>query len=228
MYTVFMNMPDPLHFRPKRAKRSDGLTTRAHLLNIAGKVFAERGYSDTTSKEICEIAGTNLAAVNYYFGGKESLYEEVLIEAHKQMLSLDDLNEIIESQAAPADKLRSLLSILIGTARASSELWGVRIYLREIVAPTGFVPGVFNSVVIPKAALARKLISEITGLPYESASAQRALAFVLMPCFSLIMLPESLRTQILPATAAIDPAFLDDLLRYALAGLQALGEATSK
>ena len=36
--------------------------------------------------------------MNYYFGGKEGLYEEVLIEAHRQMLSLEDLNRIITSE----------------------------------------------------------------------------------------------------------------------------------
>ena len=68
-------VPSP---RLKRAQRRDGRSTRAVVLDAAGKVFAERGFGEATSKEICERAGTNNAAVNYYFGGKEGLYEEVL------------------------------------------------------------------------------------------------------------------------------------------------------
>ena len=110
-----MNKTNPPQ-RPKRAQRSDGRSTRAVVLEAAGKVFAERGFAEATSKEICERAGTNGAAVNYYFGGKEGLYEEVLIEAHRQMLSLEDLNRIITSEATPEEKLRVFLEHIIRTA----------------------------------------------------------------------------------------------------------------
>ena len=52
-----MNKTNPPQ-RPKRAQRSDGRSTRAVVLEAAGKVFAERGFAEATSKEICERAGT--------------------------------------------------------------------------------------------------------------------------------------------------------------------------
>ena len=105
-----------------RAPRRDGSETQKALLEAAGRIFGERGYSDATSKEICALAGTNSAAVNYYFGGKEGLYEKVLVAAHHQMLSLDDLNKIIDSGQNPEDKLMGFLKLLIQTAISSSEL----------------------------------------------------------------------------------------------------------
>src|ERR1700754_2255741 len=42
--------------RRARSPRPDGVATRQHLLEIAGQLFAERGFADTTSKEICERA----------------------------------------------------------------------------------------------------------------------------------------------------------------------------
>ena len=136
-----MNKTNPPQ-RPKRAQRSDGRSTRAVVLEAAGKVFAERGFAEATSKEICERAGTNGAAVNYYFGGKEGLDEEVLIEAHRQMLSLEDLNRIITSEATPEEKLRVFLKHIIRTAMNASELWGIRIFLRELASPSPFVPSI--------------------------------------------------------------------------------------
>ena len=62
-----------------RTTKKDRQSTRAAVLEAAGRIFAERGYAETTSKEICELAGANSAAVNYYFGGKNNLYEEVLV-----------------------------------------------------------------------------------------------------------------------------------------------------
>ncbi|MCX7427502.1 MAG: helix-turn-helix domain containing protein [Planctomycetia bacterium] len=39
---------------------------RSRILEAAGKVFAERGFKDTTVREICRKAGVNLVGVNYY------------------------------------------------------------------------------------------------------------------------------------------------------------------
>ena len=150
-----MNKTNPPQ-RPKRAQRSDGRSTRAVVLEAAGKVFAERGFAEATSKEICERAGTNGAAVNYYFGGKEGLYEEVLIEAHRQMLSLEDLNRIITSEATPEEKLRVFLKHIIRTAMNASELWGIRIFLRELASPSPFVPKFITTAVFPKSQKLRE------------------------------------------------------------------------
>ncbi|MEN8255821.1 MAG: CerR family C-terminal domain-containing protein, partial [Verrucomicrobiota bacterium] len=52
-------------------------TTKGRLLKAACEVFAEKGFRDATVAEICEVANANIAAVNYYFGDKEKLYDEV-------------------------------------------------------------------------------------------------------------------------------------------------------
>ena len=76
---------------PLRTQRTDGNTTRLHILETAGQLFAERGFAEATSKEICTRAGTNMAAINYHFNGRDGLYEAVLIEAHRQLVSIDEL-----------------------------------------------------------------------------------------------------------------------------------------
>lgn len=52
-------------------------STKDRLIQAAAPIFAEKGYRDTTVAEICEAAGANIAAVNYHFGDKESLYDAV-------------------------------------------------------------------------------------------------------------------------------------------------------
>jgi len=211
--------------RAKRAPRRDGIMTHTVILEAAGRVFAERGYADATSKDICAAAGVNTAAVNYYFGGKDSLYEAVLVEGHRQLLSLEDLGEIMSSGAPPEEKLRAFYERLLRTARAASELWGIKVFLREIAAPSPTVNKALPEVILPKAALLRGLIGEITGHPPDSVTVQRGVAFVVLPAISLIMFPEALRTRILPATAVMDGGMLDDMMRYALGGLRALAVA---
>ncbi|NWH09686.1 MAG: TetR family transcriptional regulator [Alphaproteobacteria bacterium] len=47
---------------------------RARILEAASRLFAERGFGETTVRDIIFRANVNIAAVNYYFGSKEALY----------------------------------------------------------------------------------------------------------------------------------------------------------
>jgi len=54
-------------------------TTREVLMETAGRLFAELGVEGTSVRRIAEVAGTNIAAINYHFGTKENLHREVLM-----------------------------------------------------------------------------------------------------------------------------------------------------
>lgn len=51
--------------------------TRERILDVAEKLFMANGYDGTSMRQITGAAGVNLAAVNYHFGSKESLMQEV-------------------------------------------------------------------------------------------------------------------------------------------------------
>jgi len=55
---------------------------RERILEAAGEIFADCGFRGATVRRICERAKVNVAAINYYFGGKEKLYTEVLRHWH--------------------------------------------------------------------------------------------------------------------------------------------------
>jgi AcrR family transcriptional regulator len=52
-------------------------TTRERLLSAAERLFLERGFHATSTRDITEAAGANLAAVNYYFRSKRELMDAV-------------------------------------------------------------------------------------------------------------------------------------------------------
>src|SRR3954449_5013048 len=64
--------------------RHDGETmpsdlTRSAILAAAERLYAERGFSDVTLRDIVSEANVNLAAVNYHFGSKDELIAELFV-----------------------------------------------------------------------------------------------------------------------------------------------------
>ena len=68
-----------------RKPRTDGVEARARLLHTALKLFAQKGFAKTSTREIARAAGTNLAAIAYYFGDKTGLYSACGMTAPKSM-----------------------------------------------------------------------------------------------------------------------------------------------
>jgi AcrR family transcriptional regulator len=53
------------------------IDTRERILNAGERLFMAHGYEGTSMRQITSEAAVNLAAVNYHFGSKESLMQEV-------------------------------------------------------------------------------------------------------------------------------------------------------
>lgn len=56
----------------------DSATVREKLLQGALDCLQERGYGNTSSRDIVRTAGVNLASINYHFGSKEALLNDAL------------------------------------------------------------------------------------------------------------------------------------------------------
>ena len=99
-----------MQLKDKRA-RSRG--TRQRLLEAACERFAEKGFMRTTVAEICRESGANIAAVNYYFGGKEPLYVEAWRYGLERSLKAHPPDGGVGRDASPEDRLRGrVLSII--------------------------------------------------------------------------------------------------------------------
>ncbi|MBF6629210.1 MAG: TetR/AcrR family transcriptional regulator [Proteiniphilum sp.] len=62
------------------------MTTEQKILKAADKIFTQKGYAATRTRDIAEEAGTNLALLNYYFGSKERLFKYVVQGKLKMLL----------------------------------------------------------------------------------------------------------------------------------------------
>jgi AcrR family transcriptional regulator len=164
-----------------------------------------------------------MAAVNYHFGGRGQLYEAVLVEAHHYLLQLEDMQAVTSQDIPAEEKLAKILGGIVRRAVGKHAHWGAKVVLRELMAPTVHAPALVHKAIAPKAMVMLGLVSEIIGLPPGSAGLQRGLFFLMSPCLGLLMAPPAMREKLFPAINDDPEAVAADMVRYALAGLGALG-----
>ena len=119
-----------------RKQRSDGAEARKLLLHAALRLFAEKGFAKTSTREIALAAGANLAAISYYFGDKAGLYRAAFTEpmgcAQDPLTALDP----------PDLSLRQSLHGFMGSFLAPMKQGELvqqctRLHFREMLEPTG-------------------------------------------------------------------------------------------
>jgi AcrR family transcriptional regulator len=89
------------------------------LLDAAEELFCGKGFAGTSVRDIAASAGCNVASVNYYFGGKEKLYEEVW---RRHLIPMRDariagIEEVLsrgEGRYTLEDLLRSFAETFVG------------------------------------------------------------------------------------------------------------------
>jgi len=111
-------------------------STRERILRAASKAFSENGFEGARVDGIAEIAGINKAMLYYYVGGKEALYEAVL------MNNFVRLTEAMESARRSAegaeDQMRKVLDAFICTLHEIPD--HPRLMVRELAAGAAHLP----------------------------------------------------------------------------------------
>jgi AcrR family transcriptional regulator len=72
----------------KMVKPGVDISTEEKIREAARKVFTQKGYSATRTRDIAEEAGLNLALLNYYFRSKQKLFEIVMVEKMQKFFSI--------------------------------------------------------------------------------------------------------------------------------------------
>ena len=82
---------------------------RTRIREAAAKLFAEKGFENTTTRDIAGAAGINNASLYYYFDSKEQLLYQILEEVIRT--GLERMTEIEQSARPLKEKLASTLRI---------------------------------------------------------------------------------------------------------------------
>jgi TetR/AcrR family transcriptional regulator, regulator of cefoperazone and chloramphenicol sensitivity len=119
-----------------RTPRIDGEDSRLRLLQAAVQCFAEHGFNKTSTRMIATQAGTNIAAISYYFGDKAGLYRAAFTEP--MGTPKDDIGLFAGEDLSLNDALRGLYGGFIEPLKQNVLVQQcIRLHMREMVEPTG-------------------------------------------------------------------------------------------
>jgi AcrR family transcriptional regulator len=207
-------------------RAAEDQSTRQKLLEVAGQVFAEQGFDRATGKEICERAGTNAAAVNYYFGGMDGLYEAVLQEVPRRLVTVEALTAAVAGKADAKAKLETFIGLLVRalTGPAASS-WVLRVAAREMIAPSPAMDVLREKEMYPKSRLLKGIVAELTGLPEDHPAVARGCVSVIAPMAMLLICDRRTLKRLFPQfgfTPEDAPAVVRHMVQFTLAGLVAV------
>ena len=84
---------------------------KIHILKIAEKLFAEKGFDGTSIRTIAKEADINIAMVSYYFGSKEKLLEGILFFRSSDFKI--EFENILATSKPYFEKLDEIIALII-------------------------------------------------------------------------------------------------------------------
>jgi AcrR family transcriptional regulator len=111
--------------RPRETIGSSA-ATKQRILDVAERLFVERGFTSTSLRMITTDAEVNLAAVNYHFGSKEGMIEEVLKRRlaplnRERVVALDALEAQTTALPTVPEILKAYISAAVRLSRDPTE-----------------------------------------------------------------------------------------------------------
>jgi AcrR family transcriptional regulator len=134
---------------------------RQRLMDSAGKSFAEKGFEAVGVREICQDAGANVAAVNYYFGDKRALYCACL--RHAQTCHVEEAaSPDFPPGMPPEEKLRAFIhASLKAKLDPSRPQWHTDLMLRELTRPSDTCREIVEDYIRPMANALGEILQEL-------------------------------------------------------------------
>jgi len=216
-----------MHFNSQAGAGASDETGRS-LLEAAGEVFAEEGFRQATVREICRRAGANIAAVNYHFGDKETLYAEVLRYAHQKAFEKYPLVPRLRAGASPAAQLHAFVkSFLLRLFDQGPTSWFGRMMLREMIEPTEALDHLLEERMRPMTRQLREIVAAILHCGPEEDRVRLCSLSVVSQCVFYHhcrrIVSQLFPEQPLDASAA--GVLADHITRFSLAALTHLPES---
>ena len=133
--------------------------TPQRIIAAAAEIFSIHGFRGARIRDIVRLAGVNVASVNYYFGGKESLYAATIAELSssrsaqrpQDAAALDPIESLEEHITAMLDR-----ATLGGPSARLS-----RILAHESMQPTAFFDSAVRYAMEPEFEKLERIVQRV-------------------------------------------------------------------
>jgi AcrR family transcriptional regulator len=170
------------------SKQKTGSNAQGRLLEAAVDVFGKHGFEAATTRMIALEAGVNIAAIPYYYSGKEGLYRAVVSYTVEQVRTqvaaiLEEIDIGLYAEAASRETalvlldklLEKIINFMVGSPQAPRV---ARIILREQLYPTSAYEIIFNGFMAPVIDSIAALVSAASGESSSRTAKLRAMAII--------------------------------------------------
>ncbi|MCF8052652.1 MAG: CerR family C-terminal domain-containing protein [Desulfobacterales bacterium] len=170
------------------AKTEGSAGAKDRLIEAGIDVFGDHSYEAATTRMIAKKAGVNIAAIPYYFNGKQGLYLSVVEHiVEKLQAFVQPTIEMVGEQTARGDLapaeaillvetlLGKMVDFMVGAPEAARF---AQIVLREHLHPSSAYEIVYDRVMCPIIDGIAAMIAAATGQPLSDTMKMRALAFM--------------------------------------------------
>jgi AcrR family transcriptional regulator len=143
--------------------------TRLALIRAGLKLFGERGFAGTSTRELAGMAGANIGSIAYHFGGKEGLRmacAEFIVDTAQRLAkkALQPAQAVPDRDMPAADRLHFALEEIVSFIVANPEASDiVQFVLREVAHPTAALDTIYNGFFEPTHKRLCLLWAEATG-----------------------------------------------------------------
>ncbi|RMG36719.1 MAG: DUF1956 domain-containing protein [Planctomycetota bacterium] len=206
-------------------------STRDRILEAAGEVFARRGFEHGTVREICARAGVNVAAVNYHFRDKESLYIESVRLAHRRVLE-NVPPPVWPPETPPEERLRLFVRALCTRMLTSHKLgWPMQLMMRELIEPTGACRAMVEDFIRPQFRTLLDIVDRLSGGRFGEEVLHRMAFSIVGQCMFYhvsapivrLLVPDTLADRALDVEKVAD-----HVTRFSLSAIDALARGSGE
>ena len=127
---------------PAIQRQSIGDLRRAELIDAAILTLAEKGYDNTTVRDVAQAAGSSPASVLYYFESTEALLAAAFERADKEF------RDLVRNELAPLNgtaRLERLVELCLPTPGEASPAWAIEMDLWALAARRSYFRAMFGA-----------------------------------------------------------------------------------
>lgn len=198
--------------------------TRQRLIDVAAEIFASKGFSGASVREICDRASANPASINYHFKSKFEFYKTVLISSFDRLGSarpMPQLKDASSPEQAFRDWIRWYMYRVLSDSNASIVS---RLIAAELRDPTEAFDLLVQKSMRPLYEVLQQMICALLNLGPDSKVVQRATLSVIGQCLIYVFAAPMINKLHghLEATDEEIDSIAEQISEFALAGLKSL------